>query len=231
MVSDSSISPAIKFNHICGDDKTVSNTSSSSTTEANRDNKKIRKRRDGKTPLHYAARNGHIACIDCILSRRDAPSVDIPSGDGTTPLHMACYGGHPSTVRHLINVYHANAHATNEWLCGAAHWSAMSLGNEGMDAVIELCNYLKEECGVDFVARQRQGHTPLHKAASKKNQKVIEWLAGKSLDGNGKDYRFSHGEMKLMGEPDKSENIPSDIWSSVGGDVIFASWMKDECGW
>ncbi|KAL7516617.1 hypothetical protein ACHAWX_001612 [Stephanocyclus meneghinianus] len=231
MVSESSISPAIKVNDNGRDDKTVTDTSTSIKTEATRNNNKIRKRRDGKTPLHYAARNGHTACIDCILSRRDAPSVDIPSGDGTTPLHMACYGGHPSTVRHLINVYHANVHATNEWLCGTAHWSAMSLANEGMDAVIELCNYLKEDCGVDFVARQRQGHTPLHKAASKKNQEVVEWLAGKFMDGRESDARFSEEELKFMGEPDKCGNVPSDIWSSVGGDVTFATWMKVECGW
>ncbi|KAL3790797.1 hypothetical protein HJC23_004698 [Cyclotella cryptica] len=231
MVTDSSSSQTMNVTTNDAVDKTVSDASLSSTTETNHDNKKIRKRRDGKTPLHYAARNGHTACIDCILSRPDAPSVNIPSGDGTTPLHMACYGGHPSTVRHLINVYHANVHATNEWMCGVAHWSAMSLGNEGMDAVIDLCNYLKGECDVDFVARQRQGHTPLHKAASKKNQKVIEWLAGKSMDGKESVPRFSDVEMKLMGEPDKGGNVPSDIWSSVGGDVSFASWMKNACGW
>jgi ankyrin repeat protein len=60
---------------------------------------KIRRRRDGKTCLHYASRNGHISCIKLLLSRPDAPSVDIRSGDGTTPLHLACYGGHPSSVR------------------------------------------------------------------------------------------------------------------------------------
>jgi ankyrin repeat protein len=189
--------------------------------------KKIRRRRDGKTSLHYASRNGHIACIDLIMSRSDAPSINIPSGDGTTPLHMACYGGHPSTVRHLVDTYHANVHAINAWSCGAAHWSAMSLGEEGMDAVVELCNYLREHCGVDFVAKQKQGHTPLHKACSKKNRAVIEWLAGKYMNAKG----FSEDEMKQMSEPDKGGNIPSDIWLSVGGDASFASWMKDECGW
>ena len=195
------------------------------------ENKKIKRRRDGKTSLHYAARNGHNACIDLIMSRHDAPSVDIPSGDGTTPLHLACYGGHISTVRYLIENYQANAHAANEWDCGTAHWAAMSLGTDGMDAVIDLCKFLKEKCGINFSTKQKQGHTPLHKAAAKKNRAVIEWLAGKSDEDTDCKRLFSEADMKRMGEPDKCGNIPRDIWLSVGGDVEFADWMKTVCDW
>ena len=204
----------------------------SSTLPHSLDNKKIRRRRDGKTSLHYAARNGHIKCIDLIMSRKNIPptSINTPSGDGTTPLHMACYGGHPSTVRHLVKVYDADVHAVNDWACGAAHWAAMSIGHEGMDAVIELCNYLKEDCGVDFVKKQKQGHAPLHKAAAKKNQAVIEWLASKTMSSKEHASRFSQDEINIMGESDDCGNSPSDIWSSVGGDACFAQWMKD-LGW
>ena len=184
-------------------------------------NKKVRRRRDGKTSLHYASRNGHNAIIDLILSRPDAPSVDIASGDGTTPLHLACYGGHPSTVKHLIETHNANVSALNEWECGSAHWVAMSLGSEGPDRVIELCEYLKKS-GVDFTARQKQGHAPLHKAASRKNRRVIEWLANSS--------NFTEEERARMCLPDVGGNLPSDIWINVGGDKEFALWMKDTCG-
>lgn len=196
------------------------------------DNKRIRRRRDGKTSLHYAARNGHVACIDLIMTQCDVSfPIDVASGDGTTPLHMACYGGHLSTMCHLIEKYIANVHAVNEWSCGAAHWAAMSVGNAGMDAVIEICTYLKEVCGVDFTAKQKQGHTPLHKAAAKKNKAVIEWLAGKRIGCNDLNSRFSEDELKQMGQKDNGGNIPSDIWLSVGGDIEFAQWMKDKCGW
>eukprot|EP00569_Conticribra_weissflogii_P000754 CAMPEP_0171354966 /NCGR_PEP_ID=MMETSP0878-20121228/44979_1 /TAXON_ID=67004 /ORGANISM="Thalassiosira weissflogii, Strain CCMP1336" /LENGTH=542 /DNA_ID=CAMNT_0011860957 /DNA_START=19 /DNA_END=1644 /DNA_ORIENTATION=- len=189
--------------------------------------KKIRRRRDGKTSLHYASRNGHNNCIDLLLSRPDAPPVDVPSGDGTTPLHMACYGGHISTVKHLIEKYGANVHAVNEWQCGSGHWAAMSLGDSGPDAMIELCNYLKLECQVDFVARQKQGHTPLHKAASRKNRRVIEWMAGKETFSKDRNLRlplFSEHEKATMGMVDEGGNCPSDIWLSVGGDKEFGEW-------
>jgi len=220
------------------------------TSTNNNNNKKIRRRRDGKTSLHYAARNGHNHIIDYLLSSQrkrqhdidddDTPSmneVDIPSGDGTTPLHLACYGGHLSTVKHLIQVHKANVFTTNEWNCSVAHWTAMSLGLAGKDAVIELCNYLYDVCGVDFGMYQKQGHTALHKAASRKNKHVIEWLATKFDNDNSSDNNKddNDGEKKKksssIGLVDVGGNKPSDIWQSVGGDEEFGLWMKNTCGW
>mmetsp|Transcript_24772 Transcript_24772/g.47454 ORF Transcript_24772/g.47454 Transcript_24772/m.47454 type:complete len:99 (-) Transcript_24772:293-589(-) len=98
----------------------------------------------------------------------------------------------------------------------------MSLATKGEDKVIELCEYLKK-CGVDFAVRQKQGHAPLHKAASRKNRHVIEWLA--------KSTTFSEEERKLMGLPDTGGNKASDIWLSVGGEKEFGSWLNDACDW
>lgn len=183
---------------------------------------KVRRRRDGKTSLHYAARNGHNNIIDLLLARHDAPPVDARSGDGTTPLHMACYGGHPSTVKHLIEAHHADVFVVNEWECGVAHWAAMSIGKEGEEKVIDLCEFLKKS-GVNFLMQQRQGHTPLHKAAARRNRHVIEWLA--------KPSSFSEEVRKSMGVKDVGGNHPSDIWLSVDGEEEFGLWMKDACGW
>lgn len=46
--------------------------------------KKICRRQDGKTSLHYASRYGDNNCIDHPLSGLDAPPVDVLLGDGTT---------------------------------------------------------------------------------------------------------------------------------------------------
>ncbi len=206
------------------EDKDEANKADDSSTNTNRDKTVRCRRRDGKTALHYASRNGQNEMIDLILAQKNnAPSVDVVSGDGTTPLMMACYGGHVSTVKHLIQTHHADPLAMNEWNCGTAHFAAMSLGKEGTDAVIELCKYLKHDCKVDFTWRQKQGHTPLHKAAQRKNRHVIEWLANET--------KLSTQDMEAMGEPDDGRNTPSSIYLSVGGDKDFADWMKNTCGW
>jgi len=203
------------------DDVANTNNSNSSDTQTKHGNKKVRRRRDGKTALHYAARNGRNEMIDLILAHKDAPSVDVSSGDGTTPLHMACYGGYVSTVKLLVGKHNSDAFAMNDWNCGAAHFAAMSLGKEGTDAVIALCQYLKNECRVDFTSRQKQGHTPLHKAASRKNRHVIEWLADET--------KSTKQDMEALGGQDDGGNSPSSIWLSVGGDNAFSQWMKKVC--
>mmetsp|Transcript_10139 Transcript_10139/g.23734 ORF Transcript_10139/g.23734 Transcript_10139/m.23734 type:complete len:461 (-) Transcript_10139:170-1552(-) len=180
------------------------------------------RRRDGKTALHYAARNAQNNAIDVLMTRAKATSIDVTSNDGSTPLMLACYGGHLSTVRHLVNKYNANPFATNDWNCGVSHWTAMSLGHSGEREVTEICEYLAAK-GVDFTSRQKQGHSPLHKAASKKNRHVILWLWTCTCIPN-------HLK-KSMGEPDIGGNLPSDIWLSVGGCNNFFQWMKKECGW
>lgn len=184
--------------------------------------RRTERRRDGKTALHYAARNAHNNAIDILMARANATSIDVTSNDGSTPLMLACYGGHLSTVKHLVEKHNANLVVTNDWDCGVSHWAAMSLGLSGERDVTEICEYLAAK-GVDFSYRQKQGHSPLHKAASRKNRHVILWLWTCTCIPN-------HLK-KLMGEPDIGGNLPSDIWLSVGGCDDFFQWMKEECGW
>ena len=199
------------------------------------------RRRDGKSPLHYAARNGRDEVIDYLL-RYQLPSspsagVDIFTGDGTTPLHLACYGAHLPTVRLLVGRYGADHTLTNDWGCGTSHWVAMS-ACEDSERVIAVCNFLKWECNVPFHERQRQGHSPVHKAAQKKNRAVIEWLAGgarPAADGERcatlSGAAMSAEEKKESGLADDGGNRPSDIWNCVGGSPDFGAWMRNYCSW
>jgi FOG: Ankyrin repeat len=63
--------------------------------------------RHGVTPLHYAARNGHLDVVEFLLEHGADPNVQ--DNDGKTPLHYATthcnfaeasvlldYGGHPT---------------------------------------------------------------------------------------------------------------------------------------
>lgn len=197
------------------------------------------RRRDGKTCLHYAARNGHLHCIRYLLgplvqppadenrNRHIAHMVDERSGEGTTPLHLACYGGHPGAVRYLVEDLGADPHATNDWGCTCAHWAAMTL-SDSEAAARQLCGYLSERCGVSFTETQGQGHTALHKAAHRRNRHVIRWMAGSKIDGGA---GLDPIDKEKAGAPDLGGHKPSDIWRNMGGDAAFAEWMKTSMGW
>ncbi|CAB9525533.1 Ankyrin Repeat Protein [Seminavis robusta] len=183
------------------------------------------RRRDGKTSLHYAARNGQVKCIEYLLQNGHA--VDEVSGDGTTPFHLACFGAHTHAMELLVNQYGACPGKPNEWGCTAAHWVAMTKC-ESTEQVKQACQLLSTTFGVSFATRQSQGHSPLHKAAQRQNRCVIEWLAMSQTDG-GAGLLFS--ERRFAGQPDEGGYTPSDIWNSVGGDRLFGEWMKNEMGW
>jgi ankyrin repeat protein len=183
------------------------------------------RRRDGKTCLHYAARNGQLHCIRYLVETQQM-DLDEASGEGTTPLHMACYGGHLPAIHYFVE--HAAkqslpnpALAANEWGCQASHWVAMTL-NDNAEQVWDMCTYL-QGCGVDFGARQLQGHSPLHKAAHRRNRHVLEWMVGAQS-------ALTKEDLVTAAAPDEGGNTPSDIWKSVGGDPDVFKWMKSE-GW
>lgn len=179
--------------------------------------KKMR-RRDGKTPLHYAARNGHIECMKILLDE-SCVDIDEKSGDGTTPLHMACYGGKFKSIQFLVK-NGANANLTNTWGCNSSHWIAMSI-NLDHEEVINACNFLYNECDIPFDIIQKQGHSCLHKAAQRKNIHIIQWMA-KTLEIK---------EKQAIGKQDDGGNRPSDILESVGGDPTIVKWMRDSQSW
>ena len=186
--------------------------------------KKVR-RRDGKTPLHYAARNGRLVCAQYLVSQQSSSSssdVDAPSGDGTTPLHLACFGGHLDMARYLVESAGANVHATNTWQCTAAHWVAMCrhANEDRRDEIWKLCDWLCQEQGVKFHVAQSQGHSALHKAAQHQNMVVMKWMA----------QTLTKEEKQQAAQPDQGGHLPWDILQRVGGSDSVVQWLRDKFG-
>ncbi|CAG0878943.1 unnamed protein product [Darwinula stevensoni] len=65
----------------------------------------------GNTALHWAARGGHIQCVERLLK---APKVEInvPNKMGDTALHLASYKGHTDVIQILLD-HGSNPRMTN----------------------------------------------------------------------------------------------------------------------
>ena len=59
-------------------------------------------RKGGLTPLHYAARGGHTACVRLLLDERCNEVDDAWNASRVTPLHRAAFMGRTETVELLL---------------------------------------------------------------------------------------------------------------------------------
>jgi hypothetical protein len=55
----------------------------------------------GSTPLHWAARGGHIDCVKRLLEENSC-QIDVQNKLGDTPLHSASWKGHSTVVEMLL---------------------------------------------------------------------------------------------------------------------------------
>ncbi|MFP3033744.1 MAG: ankyrin repeat domain-containing protein [Wolbachia sp.] len=129
------------------------------------------KDRDGKTPLHLAAKTGRSEIAKLLMDNR----ADINATDTSSwaPLHKTA-GKNNATegqlnVAKLLISKHANINAKNDKGYTPLHLAAKK-GN------LNIAEFLVNTNGIDIEARSRIGNTPLHIAAKSNKLEVVKFL-------------------------------------------------------
>ena len=150
----------------------------------------------GRTALHYAARNGAIEAIKCLIEEFHA-NPDAKAKHGVTPLHLAFFQNQKEVAEYLLRLEsRVDLFQTNDYGCNVLHWlaicPAVRAGPEGGTHLVPTAHWLaevqqqkKKSCNqsktasnlVDlFHTKQTQGHTALHKAAWLGHYALIRYL-------------------------------------------------------
>lgn len=127
---------------------------------------------DKETPLHLAARKGHLSVIDFMVHQLKNGDMNPALGDGRTVLHRAAYYGHLNVVSfYTSRLDNPNpGKVSNDDFRGRTplHFAAQQ-GH--LEVVKHFCNLLQDKNPCDDY-----GYTVLHSAASKGHIDIVKYL-------------------------------------------------------
>lgn len=127
----------------------------------------------GRTPLHYACRNGCLDAAKLLVSL--GAKVDERAKHGVSPFQLAIWQNHLNICEWLVEEENVDPAQVNDFDCGAIHWIGIcqvsradfstdeSVETTDGSGLLPLAKWLARQTGIDFRKRQRQGHTALHK--------------------------------------------------------------------
>ena len=135
---------------------------------------------DGRTPLTWAAYNGHERVVKALLA---TTKVDVNSKDkyGWTPLHWAAYNGHERVVKALLATEQIDPNSKDD-----TGWTPLyRAASKGYEGVVKA---LLATGKVDVNSEDFRGWTPLDLAVSIGHEGIVKTLlATGKVDVNLKD--------------------------------------------
>lgn len=167
----------------------------------------------GRTPLHYACRNGHFEIARYLVEEHGANVNPLEAHHGVSPFQLAVWRNHLEICQWLVNDCNVDPGQSNAFGCTAIHWlglvpkPCLSHGD-----ILDLAKWLGKL--VDVFAKQNQGHSVLHKAA---------WGGHLHL------CQYFHEEYGMYDDsPDEAGNYAADL-ADMGGHDSVAQYLRAQC--
>jgi hypothetical protein len=142
----------------------------------------------GRTPLHYACRNGHLEAAKYLIQVHSA-NVHVKDHKGVSPFQLAVWQNHLDMCRFLVEDCQVVAHLdVNSFGCGPVHWlgivpfhrandnTSTSHSDDDGNALLPLAEWLTSQPKINVFTKQNTGHTALHKAAWGGHMALVKYL-------------------------------------------------------
>jgi hypothetical protein len=134
----------------------------------------------GRTALHYACRNGALQAAQCLVQELGA-NVNHKAKQGVTPFQLAVFQNRLEICQWLVEECHVDPTQVNDFGCGAVHWLGIvpihrADDGEAGAGLLPLARWLQSLPGIDFRAKQKSGHTALHKSSWMGHLALVEFL-------------------------------------------------------
>jgi len=167
----------------------------------------------GRTPLHYACRNGHLNIAKYLVEEHGAEVNPVEAHHGVSPFQLAVWRNHLDICQWLVQDCGVDPGQANAFGCTAIHWLGLvpkPCLNHG--DILQLAKWLSGL--VEVRAQQNQGHSVLHKAA---------WGGHLSLCRYFREYFDMYDD-----SPDEAGNYAADL-ADMAGHTAVAQYLREEC--
>ena len=161
-----------------------------------------------RTPLFFAAKNGHEAIVKLLL---DTGKVDINSEDNSnqTPLSWAAREGHKTVVKLLLNTGKVDIDSKDNDSQTPLLWAAKN----GHEAIVKL---LLDTGKVDINSKDNDSQTPLLWAAKEGHEAIVQLLLNNGADI---ESRNSSGQTSLFRATERGRNAVGQLLLNKGADI------------
>jgi ankyrin repeat protein len=135
----------------------------------------------GRTPIMWAAENGHVSVVKLLVDRTDV-EADFKDQRGKTPLSYAAENGHEAVVKLLIDRADVDTDSKDSYGRTPLSYAARN----GHEAVVKL---LIDRADVDTDSKDSYGWTPLSSAAMCGHEAVVKLLVDRiDVDADSKSH-------------------------------------------
>lgn len=156
----------------------------------------IANKTQGRTALHWAARNGHLAVCKLLVEDFGANPDPLAKGD-VTPLQLAVWRGHIHVCFWLSTPGTVDKHFVNGWGCTVHHWLAKSP------------IYVEEQMQQKLEKQKQQVHQSTNPTTINAETKLLtlcKWLDDDDGSGNNNSGYDSNASKRIQ----SSWNRPND---------------------